>query len=78
MCLCCDDQVTSYDSQTEVDADRAGHLALNYWMYPPDGDTFEHPYKDDFWPRRWVKICAEGSSSVFTNSDAGTTARVAE
>ena len=79
MCLCCNDQVTSYDdSETETDADRVGHLALNYWMYPPDGDTFEQPYKHDFWTRRWAKICAEGSSSVFTNADAGTTPGVAE
>jgi len=67
-------QVTSYDdSQSNADADTVGHLALNYWMYPPDGETFERPYKDDFWPRHWEKICANGSlSSVFKDSETGT------
>lgn len=65
-------EVTSYDdNQSETSADTAGHLALNYWMYPPDGDTFEQPYKDDFWPQRWAKICASKVSVEFTNSDAG-------
>jgi len=58
------DQVTSYDdSQSESGEDTAGHLALNYWMYPPDGESFEQPYKDDFWPQRWAKICANRSNS---------------
>jgi len=70
-CIC--DQVTSYDdSQSETSADTAGHLALNYWMYPPDGETFEQPYKDNFWPQRWAKICASKLSSEFVDSDAGT------
>ena len=47
--------------------DTAGHLALNYWMYPPDGDTFEQPYADDFWPHRWATLC---SSSEFKTLDA--------
>jgi len=55
-----------------VDADTAGHLAINYWMYPPDGDTFEQPYTDNFWPQRWAKICADKSSSIFANTDAAT------
>ena len=33
-----------------------GHLALNYWMYPPDGDSFSAPYRDNFWSRRWDTI----------------------
>ena len=30
------------------------HLALNYWYHPPDGDCFESPYKDTFWPDRQI------------------------
>eukprot|EP00984_Skeletonema_dohrnii_P034805 scaffold33699_cov167-Skeletonema_dohrnii-CCMP3373.AAC.3 len=36
-------EVTSYGGQN-------GHLAMNYWFHPPDGDSFEHPYSTDFWP----------------------------
>jgi len=63
-CMCAN-QVTSYDDdrQSESEADTVGHLALNYWMYPPDGETFDQPYKDSFWPRRWAKICADNASS---------------
>ena len=27
-----------------------GHLALNYWFHPPDGQYFDAPYSSDFWP----------------------------
>jgi len=30
-----------------------GHLAFNYWFYPPDSGNFEKPYKSDFWPQDW-------------------------
>ena len=36
-------EVTSYGGQD-------GHLAMNYWFHPPDGESFEHPYSSDFWP----------------------------
>ena len=36
-------EVTSYGGQN-------GHLAMNYWFHPPDGESFEHPYSTDFWP----------------------------
>lgn len=36
-------EVTSYGGQK-------GHLAMNYWFHPPDGDSFELPYSTDFWP----------------------------
>lgn len=29
------------------------HMALNYWCHPPDGISFEKPYKSDFWPIDW-------------------------
>lgn len=29
------------------------HLAVNYWFHPPDGESFEQPYNDDFWPESW-------------------------
>ena len=32
-----------------------GHLAFNYWFHPPDGNSFEKPYKSDFWPSDWRK-----------------------
>ena len=28
-----------------------GHLAVNYWLHPPDGDNFDTPYSTDFWPQ---------------------------
>jgi len=27
-----------------------GHLAMNYWFHPPDGESFDSPYSSDFWP----------------------------
>mmetsp|Transcript_18325 Transcript_18325/g.38335 ORF Transcript_18325/g.38335 Transcript_18325/m.38335 type:complete len:491 (-) Transcript_18325:10-1482(-) len=36
-------EVTSYGT-----AD--GHLALNYWFHPPDGNDSDAPYSTDFWP----------------------------
>lgn len=62
-------EVTSYSddsasSETDV-ADLHGHLALNYWMFPPDGDTFDLPYRDDFWPKRWEAI-QEEKDEIFT------------
>ena len=36
-------EVTSYGGS-------GGHLAMNYWFHPPDGDNFDHPYSTDFWP----------------------------
>ena len=27
-----------------------GHLAVNYWFHPPDGESFDTPYSTDFWP----------------------------
>jgi hypothetical protein len=30
------------------------HMAMNYWMHPPDtGGTFEKPYLSEFWRRDW-------------------------
>lgn len=26
-----------------------GHIALNYWFHPPDSNTFERPYENEFW-----------------------------
>ena len=26
-----------------------GHLAMNYWFHPPDGESFDAPYSTDFW-----------------------------
>lgn len=36
-------EVTSYGGKN-------GHLAMNYWFHPPDGDSFEQPYSTQFWP----------------------------
>ena len=54
-------EVTSFsDDSNEVDIEVAsrdrGHLALNYWMFPPDNDRFDRPYKDNFWQNRWEEI----------------------
>lgn len=43
------DCVTSRDGIKPTDV----HMALNYWFHPPDGDSFERPYKSDFWPLDW-------------------------
>ena len=32
-----------------------GHMAFNYWFHPPDGETFDKPYKSDFWLNDWKK-----------------------
>ena len=53
-------EVTSYTTTTEPDSSDSaldsGHLAFNYWMFPPDGSQFEQPYTDTFWQRRWESI----------------------
>eukprot|EP00584_Thalassiosira_punctigera_P018653 CAMPEP_0172557264 /NCGR_PEP_ID=MMETSP1067-20121228/72347_1 /TAXON_ID=265564 ORGANISM="Thalassiosira punctigera, Strain Tpunct2005C2" /NCGR_SAMPLE_ID=MMETSP1067 /ASSEMBLY_ACC=CAM_ASM_000444 /LENGTH=426 /DNA_ID=CAMNT_0013346313 /DNA_START=58 /DNA_END=1334 /DNA_ORIENTATION=+ len=36
-------EVTSYGTGD-------GHLAMNYWFHPPDGNDFDVPYSTDFWP----------------------------
>jgi hypothetical protein len=50
-------EVTSY-SAAKVATDK-GHLALNYWMFPPDNPQYEMPYWDDFWERRWSMLLEE-------------------
>lgn len=53
-------EVTSYSFPVDDNADEAandkGHLAVNYWMFPPDAAQFEMPYEDDFWQRRWERV----------------------
>ena len=29
------------------------HLALNYWVHPPDTDSFEAPYSTSYWTDEW-------------------------
>lgn len=48
-------EVTSY-SDADDQSGQSGHLALNYWVYPPDNDVFEHPYRDDYWPNHWNSV----------------------
>ncbi|KAL7531667.1 hypothetical protein ACHAXR_005051 [Thalassiosira sp. AJA248-18] len=36
-------EVTSYGTKD-------GHLAMNYWFHPPDGNKFDAPYSTNFWP----------------------------
>lgn len=31
------------------------HMALNYWCHPPDGSSFEKPYRSEFWPIDWQR-----------------------
>jgi hypothetical protein len=41
----------------EVRSQGGLHVALNYWMHPPDvGDdvSFEEPYRSQFWKRDWA------------------------
>ncbi|KAI2499023.1 DnaJ-like protein [Fragilaria crotonensis] len=36
------------------DASGGVHMAMNYWLHPPDiSGTFEKPYLSEFWPRDW-------------------------
>ena len=44
-------EVTSFSSDN--DSAGKGHLAFNYWMHPPDGVSFEEPYKSPFWSKNW-------------------------
>ena len=41
-------EVTSYGGEAEE-----GHCAFNYWLHPPDGESFEKPYASSFWPKDW-------------------------
>ena len=41
-------EVTSYG------ADKGHHLAFNYWYHPPDGDSYDNPYANSFWPKDWA------------------------
>lgn len=36
-----------------------GHLAMNYWFHPPDGDSFDVPYSTDFWPNDYRARCED-------------------
>ncbi|KAL7546932.1 hypothetical protein ACHAWF_010267 [Thalassiosira exigua] len=38
-------EVTSYASP----GGRSGHIAVNYWFHPPDGDSYRAPYSTPFW-----------------------------
>lgn len=31
------------------------HIALNYWFYPNDGEAFDKPYLDNFWPKDYIR-----------------------
>ena len=53
-------EVTSYSVKSVEGTKDAtkdkGHMALNYWAFPPDSADYEKPYADDFWQRRWDSI----------------------
>lgn len=46
-------EVRSRGSYQRLDAsgNGGGHLALNYWFHPPDGERHDKPYLSDFWSR---------------------------
>lgn len=45
------------------------HCAMNYWVYPPNIDgTFEQPYEDNFWQRRWEKRTQEKQTETDKDS----------
>ena len=48
-------EVTSYSEEGLPAKGRGGHLAFNYWMHPPDQDSFQAPYRDGFWRKRWAR-----------------------
>lgn len=64
-------EVSSYSDDSgggeAVCSDSQGHLALNYWLFPPDGDVFDFPYRDDFWPKRWQSIQDEKTGVLSTS-----------
>lgn len=43
--------------ELNYEPERGGHLALNYWFHPPDGDSFERPYSSDFWKKDYEERC---------------------
>lgn len=59
-------EVTSYSMQANTNPEDSstdkGHLALNYWMFPPDNPQFDLPYWDDFWERRWSMLLEEAEA----------------
>lgn len=38
-----------------------GFMSLVYLTFPPDGQSFDAPYADDFWTRRWTQFEREYS-----------------
>ena len=49
-------EVTSKSAKdTDVPASEKFHMAVNYWFHPPDGNSFQSPYSDSFWPESWKR-----------------------
>lgn len=45
-----------------VGAPPLGHMAMNYWFHPPDGNAFAEPYSSQFWKKDWE--CRVASSNI--------------
>jgi len=52
-------EVTSFAEKeragSKLTGGKRGHMAFNYWMHPPDNNSFKNPYREPFWEKRWAK-----------------------
>lgn len=63
-------EVTSInEDDPHADGSKSGHLAVNYWLYPPDNPaSFIKPYKNSFWNQLWSSGVIQVSRQSGTKS----------
>lgn len=64
-------EVTSFSGPSTKESTQT-HLALNYWMYPPDELSFEgfnRPYSSEYWPDMWASRELRYSQSLKLKND---------
>ncbi len=45
--------VSSFNDNCVENGDFGGHLAVNYWMHPPDTEDYFKPYSSEYWAIDW-------------------------
>ncbi|KAG8461701.1 hypothetical protein KFE25_001319 [Diacronema lutheri] len=71
-------EVSSSDAREQVGGAReVGHLALNYWLHPPDTADFDAPYAHAHWQRRFDRLFARRALAARTRWRAGRLAALA-
>lgn len=75
-------EVTSYSGSPDMPGSTAAHLALNYWVHPPDvtdpsREGFRRPYISDYWPAVWeTRRVRYGSAAAATSGVGGNKRKV--